>query len=71
LWGNLGLAIGMAWIVIHLSGLTSIGTSYLSPIAPFEPYDWRDVFLRAPFSMLGRRPSQARSKNKSKLKMRR
>ncbi|MBP1894131.1 spore germination protein [Paenibacillus lactis] len=71
LWGNLGLAIGMAWIVIHLSGLTSIGTSYLSPVAPFEPYDWRDVFLRAPFSMLGRRPSQARSKNKIKLKMRR
>jgi len=71
LWGNLGLAIGMAWIVIHLSGLTSIGTSYLSPVAPFEPYDWRDVFLRMPFSMLGRRPSQARSKNKVKLKMRR
>ena len=47
-WGNLGLAFGLAYIVVHLSGLTSIG-SYLSPIAPFEPYDWKDVFMRLPF----------------------
>ncbi|MGG3279255.1 spore germination protein [Paenibacillus solani] len=71
LWGNLGLAIGLAYIVIHLSGLTSLGSSYLTPVAPFEPYDWRDVFLRLPFSQLKKRPTQAKTKNKVRLKMKR
>ncbi|RAR42279.1 spore germination protein [Paenibacillus sp. MDMC362] len=70
-WGNLGLAFGLAYIVIHLSGLTSIGSSYLSPIAPFEPYDWKDVFMRLPFSALAKRPTQVKARNKVKLKMKR
>ncbi|MGG4345308.1 spore germination protein [Paenibacillus lautus] len=71
LWGNMGLAIGLAYIVIHLSGLTSVGSSYLSPIAPFEPYDWKDVFMRLPFSTLAKRPTQVKARNKVKLKMKR
>ncbi|WP_237566413.1 spore germination protein [Paenibacillus sp. EZ-K15] len=71
LWGNLGLALGLAYIVIHLSGLTSVGASYLSPIAPFEPYDWKDVFMRLPFSALAKRPTQVKARNKVKLKMKR
>lgn len=70
-WGNLGLAFGLAYIVVHLSGLTSIGSSYLSPIAPFEPYDWKDVFMRLPFSTLAKRPTQVKARNKVKLKMKR
>lgn len=71
LWGNMGLALGLAYIVIHLSGLTSVGASYLSPIAPFEPYDWKDVFMRLPFSALAKRPTQVKARNKVKLKMKR
>lgn len=71
LWGNMGLALGLAYMVIHLSGLTSVGSSYLTPIAPFEPYDWKDVFLRLPFSTLAKRPTQVKAKNKVKLKMKR
>ncbi|GGG63077.1 spore germination protein [Paenibacillus radicis (ex Gao et al. 2016)] len=63
LWGNLGLVMGISAIVIHLSGLTSLGTSYLTPLAPFKFRDWRDIFIRAPFSMLRERPTQSESPN--------
>lgn len=64
LLGNLGLVFGIAAIVIHLSGLTSMGTSYLNPVAPFEPKDWKDMFIRAPFQFLRERPTQSSSPNK-------
>lgn len=62
-WGNIGLVMGVALIVIHLSSLTSLGSSYVSPVAPMKAVDWKDVFIRAPFSMLNRRPSQVKSPN--------
>lgn len=68
-WGNFGLAIGVAAIVIHMSGLTSLGTSYLTPIAPFQPRDWKDVFILAPFRYLTERPTQVKSPNKVRMKM--
>lgn len=70
LLGNFGLAAGIAAVVIHLSGLTSLGSSYLSPVAPFHSSDWKDVFIRAPFSLFTRRPSQSKSPNKIRNKMR-
>jgi spore germination protein len=63
-FGNLGLVFGIAAIVIHLSGLTSMGSSYLNPVAPFEPKDWKDIFIRAPFQALKSRPTQSDSPNK-------
>ncbi|WP_379130658.1 spore germination protein [Paenibacillus sp. sgz500958] len=63
IWGNMGLAMGMSLIVIHLSGLTSLGTSYVIPVAPMKPGDWKDVFIRAPFRMLTKRPSQVKTPN--------
>ncbi|KIL39822.1 spore gernimation protein GerA [Gordoniibacillus kamchatkensis] len=71
LWGNFGLAIALAAIVIHMSGLTSLGSSYLTPVAPFKLEDWRDIFIRAPFGLLVKRPTQAAPPNKVKNKMRR
>ncbi|MDF9844138.1 MULTISPECIES: spore germination protein [unclassified Paenibacillus] len=70
IWGNMGLVIGMALIVIHLSGLTSMGTSYITPVAPMKPGDWKDVFIRAPFSMLRSRPTQTLTNNKIRQKNR-
>ncbi|MGO4106226.1 spore germination protein [Paenibacillus sp. YAF4_2] len=63
-FGNLGLVFGIAAIVIHLSGLTSMGSSYLNPVAPFEPGDWKDMFIRAPFQSLRSRPTLSDSPNK-------
>ncbi|RJE89736.1 spore germination protein [Paenibacillus sp. 1011MAR3C5] len=68
--GTLGLMMGFALIVIHLSGLTSLNTSYVTPVAPFMPKDWRDVFIRAPFWALKERPSQSKSPNKVKNRIR-
>lgn len=69
IFGDLGIALGVAYIVIHLSGLTSLNTSYLSPVAPNNFRDWRDVFIRAPFWALRRRPSQSKSPNQVKNRM--
>jgi len=70
IWGNFGLAVGVAIVVIHMSGLTSLGTSYLSPMAPFKFKDWTDTFIRAPFSLIGSRPSQVRTSNSTKQRIR-
>lgn len=69
LLGNFGLVIGFALMVIHLSGLTSLNSSYLTPIAPNKTSDWRDTFIRAPFWMLINRPSQSKSPNQARNKM--
>lgn len=69
-WGIFGMFVGMSGIVIHLSGLTSLGSSYVTPIAPLKPRDWLDVFIRAPLSVLRYRPSQSKSPNPIKLKNR-
>lgn len=67
--GNLGFVIGFAYIIIHLSGLTSLNSSYLSSVAPFNFKDWRDVFIRAPFWALKVRPSQSKTANKVRQRM--
>ncbi|MGO4540940.1 spore germination protein [Paenibacillus sp. 2TAB19] len=69
LLGNLGLMMGLIMIVIHLSGLTSLKASYLSPVAPMKIKDWQDVFMRAPFAWLKERPTISRSPNMRRNKM--
>ncbi|GGF59692.1 hypothetical protein GCM10010912_01130 [Paenibacillus albidus] len=65
-WGNMGLVMGIALIIIHLSGLTSLKASYMIPLAPMKPSDWKDVFIRAPFSMLTKRPTQVKTPNSTR-----
>lgn len=67
--GNFGIVLGFAYIIIHLSGLTSLNTSYLTPVAPFNFNDWLDIFIRAPFAAMKKRPSQSKSPNVIKNKM--
>lgn len=69
IWGNFGLAVGVTLMVIHLSGLTSLGSSYLTPVAPFKFSDWIDTFVRGPFSRINKRPTQTQSPNPHKQKM--
>lgn len=69
LLGNIGLMMGIVMIIIHLSGLTSLKASYLTPIAPMNFKDWRDVFMRAPFASLKERPSMSKSPNMRRNKM--
>jgi len=67
--GNLGILMGIALILIHLSSLTSLKASYMTPLTPLNLSDWRDVFIRAPFWAMKRRPSQTRSPNMIENKM--
>ncbi|GGG06133.1 spore germination protein [Paenibacillus abyssi] len=67
-FGNWGLMFGIALIVIHLCGLTNLGTSYLTPVAPMNANDWKDTFVRFPFSLLVKRPSQVKTPNKRRMK---
>lgn len=48
-------------LVMHMSSLTSLGVPYMSPISPFRHSDWRDIFLRLPLPMRGRRPAYVRA----------
>jgi spore germination protein len=68
--GNLGLVMGISLIVIHLSKLTSLNVSYVTPIAPINFKDWRDVFIRAPFWAIKERPSYTKTSNVIKNKIR-
>ncbi|MFC4776977.1 spore germination protein [Paenibacillus sp. GCM10023252] len=70
LLGNFGLMAGVAFLIIHLAGLTSLGSSYMTPIAPQNFQDWKDVFIRAPFSMLKTRASITMTPNRVRNKMR-
>ncbi|WP_256992748.1 spore germination protein [Paenibacillus sp. SSG-1] len=71
IWGNFGIAIGFTAIIIHLGGVLSLGTSYLTPVAPFKFRDWKDTFIRAPFFILDERPTQTKTPNRIRQKPRR
>ncbi|TLS53785.1 spore germination protein [Paenibacillus antri] len=48
IWGNLGIAMGVALLVIHLGGLTNLGAPYLAPLAPSSGRDLLKAFFRLP-----------------------
>jgi len=56
-FGVYGIILGTVWTVIHLCGLTSFGVPYLSGISPFSKEDQKDIFIRAPWWAMLRRPS--------------
>lgn len=68
--GNFGILAGITFVVIHLCGLTSLGTPYLLPVAPLYFADWKDAFIRAPFWMITQRSSQSKLPNKTRNRMR-
>lgn len=71
IWGNFGIMVGLGLVVIHLAGVTNLGTSYLTPVAPMNRLDWLDTFIRGPLAKLIFRPSIVRTANDVKNKMKR
>lgn len=55
--GGYGIAIGLLAVFIHMASLRSFGTPYLSSVAPFNPSDMKDIFIRAPIWMMTERPA--------------
>lgn len=71
LWGNLGLMLGFGFIIAELANLTVLKSSYLTPLAPFHPKDWKRLIIRGPYWALRERTSQSRTRNRIHVKMKR
>lgn len=55
--GLFGVMVGLVAITIHLASLTSLGTPYLTPLAPLRPRSAaRDMLVRAPIWLQDDRP---------------
>lgn len=54
LLGGFGLMIGIILLWIHVVNLQPLGQPYLTPLGPFRPKEWKDVFIRAPLKQLFR-----------------
>lgn len=54
--GLLGIMLGIITIIVHLSALRSFGVPYLSPMAPMQGSEMKDVLIRAPWWKMNKRP---------------
>lgn len=64
--GLYGMVLVFICIIIHLVGLRSFGSYYLSPFAPFHIMDWLDLIFRAPMSVMKNRPSEPKNIDQKK-----
>lgn len=62
--GLYGLTLGLFFILLHLCGLRSFGSPYFSPVAPLMISNLKDVWIRAPWWLMTRRPTQPGSPDK-------
>ncbi len=54
--GLLGIMLGLLMILTHMAALRSFGVPYLSPMAPMQGREIKDVLIRAPLWKLNTRP---------------
>lgn len=66
-FGLFGLFIGVTLMVIHLVSLTSLQSPYLIPVSPLYINEWKDIFIRGPYSSFKNRPKQSQTPNKEKM----
>ncbi|ARK30258.1 spore germination protein [Halalkalibacter krulwichiae] len=64
--GGIGIAFSLLFTVVHLLHLTSLGRPYLEPVFPPRFSDWRDAFVRLPFSWMSSRPVYLRPRDKGR-----
>ncbi|WP_188456773.1 spore germination protein [Virgibacillus oceani] len=60
-YGLLGVSICIAYIMVHLLKLTSLGRPFFEPVFPYRPKDLKDAFIRLPFNLQDKRPFAVRS----------
>ncbi len=66
IFGVAGIMIFSLFTLAHMVTLESCGQPYLQPLAPFNPNDFMDTFIRAPMRKLRRRPDVALPKDKTR-----
>lgn len=54
IFGFFGIFIGLSFVFIHLSRLTSFGLPYFSPFAPLKIKDFTDTVIRVPSWLMNR-----------------
>ncbi|MGX6443506.1 spore germination protein [Neobacillus sp. K501] len=63
LLGGLGIMIGFAVLLCHLFKLKSIETPYMVPLFPFRRNNFKDSFIRSPYSEIYKRPEYLKAKD--------
>lgn len=58
LWGGIGIAIGLCFLLIHLIKLTSAGKPYLQPIYPLEIKKVKNTIFRLPIDLIKTNPEK-------------
>jgi spore germination protein len=58
MFGLYGIVLGTTFVLTHLVKLRSFGVPYFAPLAPLNLRELKDVFIRAPWWSLQKRPSQ-------------
>ncbi|WP_121640533.1 spore germination protein [Virgibacillus sp. Bac330] len=62
--GLYGIILAYIMVNIHIVNLKSFGVPYSTPYAPTFIDDWKDLILRMPAPMLGKRPEYLQTKDK-------
>ncbi|MNN64130.1 Spore germination protein B1 [compost metagenome] len=61
--GMFGTILFFLLLCSHLTKLKSFGVPYLTPVSPFRLQDWKDLFFRAPLSLMKRRPGMLKTQD--------
>lgn len=61
LLGIFGTILFFLLLCSHLTKLKSFGVPYLTPVSPFRLRDWKDLFIRVPFSFMRKRPAMLKT----------
>ncbi|GGJ60185.1 spore germination protein KA [Anoxybacillus voinovskiensis] len=64
--GLLGVMLGLLLILIHMATLRSFGVPYLSPMAPMQWEEMKDVLVRVPLWKQNKRPRLTGTKNRTR-----
>jgi spore germination protein len=64
--GMYGTILFFLLVCSHLTKLKSFGTPYLIPFSPVGWSDWKDLFIRAPLSLMNRRPKMMKTKDEKR-----
>jgi len=63
-WGGIGIAFAVCGLFIHLGRLQSLGYPYLVPFYPLRVRNFRDTFVRSPYSATAERPTFLRPQSR-------
>ncbi|WHH61620.1 spore germination protein [Petroclostridium sp. X23] len=55
-FGAFGIGMGMIYLVGYQCSLKSFGVRYMEPLTPYRIRDWKDLFIRGPQQVMGKRP---------------